>query len=145
MNFRPTGVRSSRPVRHEEGSREYLRRLMLPRLGAAMRAAEAARPEDISFFVAGELRDSSWALTGKEWEETASEADRCAAAERREADDRPSTDYIAGLRLLAGVDAAMVKVSKDRPERPWEVMADYVEDAERRRRRGGAAGSGSPR
>ena len=162
----PTGVRSSRPVRHEEGAREYLRRLMLPRLGAAMRAAEAARPVDPSAFVAEELRDSSWALTGKEWAETASEADRYAAAERREADGRPSTDYvrtpsrptmtdppersltdcscfqIAELRLLRGVDAAMGKVSKDRPERPWEVMADYVEDAERRRRRG--AGGGSP-
>jgi hypothetical protein len=82
----PSGVRASRAPRHNEGSREYLRRLMLPRLGAAMRAAEAARPEDPVAFIAAQLRESSWVLTGKEWQETATEAERQAAAERREAD-----------------------------------------------------------
>ena len=59
---------------------------MLPRLGAAMRAAEAARPEDPLAFVAAQLRESSWARTGKEWEETATEDEQQAAAERRQAD-----------------------------------------------------------
>lgn len=135
----PNGVRSSRAPRHDEGSRDYLRRLMLPRLGAAMRAAEAARPADPAAFVAAELRESSWALTGKEWEETATEAERYAAAERREVDGRSSTDYIAELRLLAGVDAAMVRVSKERPERPWEVLAEHIEQIAVRRKRAEAA------
>ena len=135
----PNGVRSSRAPRHDEGSRDYLRRLMLPRLGAAMRAAEAARPADPAAFVAAELRESSWALTGKEWEETATEAERYAAAERREVDGRSSTDYIAELRLLAGVDAAMVRVSKERPERPWEVLAEHIEQIAVRRQRAEAA------
>lgn len=82
----PSGARASRPPRHNEGSREYLRRLMLPRLGAAMRAAETARPEDPAAFVAAQLRETSWVHTGKEWEETATQAERQAAAERREAD-----------------------------------------------------------
>ena len=80
----PSGARASRPARHTEGSRDYLRRLMLPRLGAAMRAAEAARPEDPAAFIAAQLRQSSCVL--KEWEETAPAAERQAAAERREAD-----------------------------------------------------------
>lgn len=80
----PSGVRASRPARHNECSRDYLRRLMLPRLGDAMRAAEAARPEDPAAFIAAQLRESSWVL--KEWEEIAPAAERSAAAERREAD-----------------------------------------------------------
>ena len=117
-----------RPRRHEESGRDYLRRLILPRLEAALRAADAARPDEPASFVAASLR------AGVEAADTASDAPSPEATDdRRPAGARlpSSVDYIAQLRNLPGLREGMGKCAAERPDAPWDVVADAIEQAAR--------------
>ena len=105
--------------------RDDLRRLILPRLEAALRAADAARPAEPASFVAASLRAGEAA-------DAASDAPTPEATdERRPAGARlpSSVDYIAQLRNLPGLREGMGKCAAERPEAPWDVVADAIEQA----------------